>query len=263
MKSIIIRFSAILFLLLSFASGNKLLSQTEGEFIFSVLTSSTGEYSPRHLIAIWIENNSSSFVKTKIKYSSNDNLDHLGSWTSKSSSNVVDAITGSTLMTHGTISFIWNGTDIAGNVVPDGTYKVLLEMAYTYDPSGTIVTSYSFVKGPNSFSSTPADVTNFKSVSLTWTPSTATLIENSMQNDAIRVFPNPTTGILNIDFKQAVASCNVQVTNDAGIMVFKENIANIPVGIQTFNLSLLTPGVYFVTLHMPANDVSFRIIIMK
>jgi hypothetical protein len=250
-------------LLLILTAGNKLLSQTAGNLDFSVTTTSSGGFSPSHLIAIWIENGSSSFIKTKIKYGTSDNYDHLSTWTSKSSLNIVDATSGSTLTNHGTRSLIWDGTNVSGNIVADGTYKVWVEMAWSHSNPGKTVTSYTFEKGSTLYTSNPANTENLLSVSLTWTPSISTSIEDGIQDKDIRAFPNPTTGLLNIDFKHAVSECNVQVINDAGIQVYIERFTDVQVGIKTLDLSSLSAGAYFIALHMPGKDVSFRIIRIK
>jgi hypothetical protein len=255
--------SILLLQILIFTAGSDLLSQTAGNFNFSVTTASTGGYSPNHLIAIWIEDNSPVFVKTRVLYSSLSNLDHLGTWISRSGSNTVDATSGATLTTHGTVSFIWNGTDISGNVVPDGTYNVWVEMAWASSlTTGKSVNSYSFSKGPAPFSSTPAGTTNLTGINLNWTPGSSA-VANEMQNDDVRLFPNPTNGLLNIDFKKAAMACTIQVINDAGVLVYNERLDFVPVVTRQFDFSFLAPGGYYITLRMPGKDVTFRVIRMK
>jgi hypothetical protein len=265
MRKYPIRPALLLLVCLLIMSNSNISSQTAGNFSFSVITTApTGSYGTKHLMAIWLENSSPTFVKTKIMYSSAGNWDHLATWTSKSGGNLVDATTGATLSTHGLVSFIWNGTDVSGNVVPDGNYNVWLEMAWDKSLStGKTLTSYSFTKGPVSFSSTPPNTANFLGTNLTWTPSPATSIENDMQNDDIRVYPNPTSGILNIDFKREALACNIRVNNTTGVQVYKEVMADVPVGIKSLDLSLLAPGAYYVTLEMPGKVVTFMIIRLK
>jgi hypothetical protein len=254
-----------LLLLLLLITGSSLYSQTAGTFSFSVVTTApSGTYGTKHIMAIWIENSSPTFVKTKIMYSKTSNWDHLATWTSKSGGNLVDATTGATLATHGLVSFLWNGTDVSGVVVPDGAYKVWVEMAWDANlTTGKTITSYSFTKGPSSFTAAPANTANFLGVNLAWTPSTPTSIENDMQNDDIKVYPNPTSGLLNIDFKKSALACNVLINNNAGVQVYKEVMADVPVGIKSLDLSLLAPGAYYVTLQMPGKVVTFMIIRKK
>lgn len=247
--------------LLIVQTGN-IFSQTAGNLSFSVLTTApSGTYGTKHLVAIWLENNSPTFVKTKIMFSSASNWDHLATWTSRSGGNLVDATTGATVATHGLVSFIWNGTDVSGNVVPDGTYNVWVEMAWDKSlTTGKTVTSYTFTKGPASFSSSPPNTANFLGTNITWTPSTPTSIENDMQNEDIRVYPNPTSGLVNIDFKREAIACNIRISNNAGVLVYKEVMADVPIGVKALDLSLLAPGAYWVTLEMPGKFVTFMII---
>jgi hypothetical protein len=249
--------------LLLTAGGDSAYSQTTGTFSFTVTTTSTGGFSPEHLIAIWIENNGATFIKTKMKYGSSGNNDHLGTWVSKSGLNVVDAITGATLTSHGTLSFLWNGTNVAGTLVPDGTYNVWLEMAWASSlTTGKTVNNYAFTKGPVLFTSNPPNTANFLSLGLTWTPS-STPVEPVLENGDIKVYPNPTSGILNIEFKKAADVRLISVINEAGNKVFEEKTENSPVGLKTFDFSNLAPGPYFMVLHTFNNDITFMFVRTK
>ena len=147
------------------------MSQTSGTLIYSMNTTSTSGYSPKHLVAIWIENSSGTFIKTKMKYSSSSNYDHLATWTGKSAKNLVDAVSGATLTSHGKLTFTWDGTDVSGSQVADGTYYVWVEMAWASSlTTGKIVTSFPFTKGTSTDHRAPADMTNFTAITLDWTP---------------------------------------------------------------------------------------------
>jgi hypothetical protein len=150
-------------------------SQTTGTLTFSMVTTASGGYSPKHLVAIWIENSSGTFIKTKVKYASTSNYDHLGNWTGKSSQNTVDATTGATLTSHGTVSLNWNGTNVAGTQVPDGTYNIWVEMAWASSlTTGKTTTSFAFTKGTSAVHLTPASTTNFSSITIDWVPAGST-----------------------------------------------------------------------------------------
>lgn len=84
---------------------------------------------------------------------------------------------------------------------------------------------------------------------------------NSIKNvfaakaQALNVFPNPTTGTLNVnyDFKTTVEA-TVIVTDIAGRQVYTNNFGKQNVGAQTLNMNLsnLAPGVY--TIELTAGD---------
>jgi len=142
-------------------------SATTG-LIVTVTTSGTGgSYAPRNVAAIWIENSAGAFVKTLTVYAQARQSD-LTNWNTSSSGNRVDAITGATQSNVGTIYGAWNGTDVAGKVVADGTYKVCMELT---DKSTTgNFSTFAFTKGTAAVTLTPANVPSFSAISLKWIP---------------------------------------------------------------------------------------------
>jgi hypothetical protein len=211
-------------------------------------------------LAIWIQNSTTAFIKTKIKYSKNGDVGHLDTWVAKSGQNVVDAVTGASRSSYGTVTFLWNGTNAAGNVVPDGSYSVWLEMAW--DDNDKTLNSFTFTKGANIFHSTPVNTPNFLSIVLDWTP-LSTAIEGIMESKDINVYPNPSSGILNIDFKNPEKECLVQILNESGRLEYYEKISDLQTGIRTFDLIRLQAGIYYCILRFPQKDIVFNIILVK
>jgi hypothetical protein len=244
--------------------GGLLNSQTPGTFTLSLYTTSTGGYSPRHVVAIWLENSNSTFVKTKLLQSSGSNLDHLALWTSRAGSNTVDATTGATLLTHGNITVVWNGTDITGAVVPDGSYNAWVEMAWASNlTTGKTYSIFPFTKGPVAFQSTPTNLTNFYSISLNWAPSTPTLVEKVPENNEASIYPNPTSGLLHMKFRNGHRYVQVRVYNESGIKVYSETLTEFTAGEKTLDVSHLPAGIYFVSFHFETGDESIRIVKTK
>jgi hypothetical protein len=256
------RIRLIVFVLF-FAISADMFAQTSGTLSFSVTTTSSGGYSPDHFLAIWIENNAATFIKTKVRYTNSGDLDHMQTWVTKSGQNVVDAVTGSTLTTHGTITFLWNGTNVAGSVVPDGSYFVWLEMAWASSLStGKTVTSFPFTKGASAFNSNPANTANFTSMSLDWVPST-TSVEDAIENKDIIVYPNPSSGILNVKFRNSAKECQVQLISESGHIEYNEKLVDFEAGTKTFDLTGLPNGSYYCTLRFPEKTIIFSIILVK
>jgi hypothetical protein len=134
--------------------------------------SNGGNYSPKNIGAIWIENSSRTFVKSLDVWAAT-RIKHLTLWNSATAaaglpSNKVDAITGATLSTNQTHNVSWNCTNTTGAIVPDGDYYVLFEM--DDDNSTGPNTSVAFTKGPTATHLTPANARNFTGISLTFTP---------------------------------------------------------------------------------------------
>ncbi|MBN1442419.1 MAG: DUF2271 domain-containing protein [Planctomycetes bacterium] len=155
-------------------------AQTEGTTSFRVRTLPAGqEYDPRNILAIWVESSQGQFVKT-LKKMADSRESHLYTWVSVSGRDTVDAITGATLRSHETHTVTWDGRDRSGNVTPDGEYRIRVEFTAEHEqgpltPTGSPL---QFTKGPQPFSSTPADQAYFRDMTISYAPDieTATLV---------------------------------------------------------------------------------------
>jgi hypothetical protein len=197
------KFLLLLFIGFSVFSVNKSVAQTNGTLTFSVLsTCPSGQFANRHIVAIWIQNSSTSnasttFIKTKIKYG-NNYLQYLNAWKTASTSNVTDATTGATKTTASeTLTFTWNGTNSSSALVPDGTYYVWMQSS-SADANGA--TSYiAFTKGPTAFHQTGGSG-NFTNIVLDWTPAVTGISEATSGDLSVKCFPNPFTTETTIDY---------------------------------------------------------------
>ncbi len=73
-------------------------------------------------------------------------------------------------------------------------------------------------------------------------------IENQYQNQRVQIFPNPTTGRLNIEFDEPVQSdLNIQVINFTGQTVLKEKI-DMGEAIHTIETDQWSSGMYFIQI---------------
>jgi len=139
-------------------------SNSTGTLTVSVLTVAPGGgYSPKNVVAIWIETNAGVFVKSLLVYA-NARKNDLTTWYPNSSGNVVNAITGATQSSNTTRTCTWNGTDVGGAVVVDGTYKVCMNIA----DGKTAFGSFAFTKGTAAVTLAPANVTGFSNISISW-----------------------------------------------------------------------------------------------
>ena len=139
-------------------------ANSTGTLSVSVLTVAPGGgYAPKNVVAIWIETNAGVFVKSLLVYANARKTD-LTTWYPNSSGNVVNATTGATLSSNATRTCTWNGADIGGNMVIDGTYLVCMNIA----DGRTAFASFPFTKGTTAVSLTPANVTGFSNISISW-----------------------------------------------------------------------------------------------
>lgn len=122
-----------------------------------------GQFSPRHLLAVWITKQDGNFLKTLLLNAQNQHYIHyLGEWNSYSNGNKTDAITGATLSQHKEREITWDCLDVNGNTIPDGTYKVWIEM--TEANANGPKYSFTFTKGAAKDSAKMPDQTYFKDI---------------------------------------------------------------------------------------------------
>ena len=121
-----------------------------------------GRYSPRNVGAVWIETGSGTFVKTFERWAG-VRATHLSVWAGASggwgsffgggnTEDKADAVSRATLSRHEAHMVTWDMHDLKGQVVPDGKYKIGVEVAddnfatagsgyveFEKSPSGTMV----------------------------------------------------------------------------------------------------------------------------
>ncbi len=181
MKKIVFPIALLIILSLSFADliqphdsilqrAAKLL--TEGQLAFSVRTATyNGPYAPRNAGVIWITNSQNQFVKT-IKIWAASYRYTLIRWISSSGQNTQGAITGASLNNHQLHNVSWNGTDAAGNPVPDGDYKMNVEFTEHNATAGNMgkFKQIAFTKGTEPVNLTIPNEQYFRDMTLSWSP---------------------------------------------------------------------------------------------
>ena len=143
--------------------------KTAGTLTVNTTTATyNGDYGPAHVVAIWIENSSGSFVKSLLVNAA-ERKEYLTNWfKATSTGNTVDAQTGATINTHGAKNCTWNGKDASGNVVNDGTYKVCME--FTENNGTGKFASFTFTKSTVADDQAPGAKNGFSNISLKWAP---------------------------------------------------------------------------------------------
>lgn len=262
-----VMFSSIMVALIAIFTGfNDTQAQTSGTLAFTINpVSHTGSYGAKHVVAMWIENASGTFIKTKLKYCSSKNYDHLGTWTSKSSQNTVDATSGATLTSYNPLSFSWDGTNVSNTNVADGEYKIWIELAWDKSlTSGKTVTSYSFTKGTNVSHLTPTNTSLFTDVTIDWVP-LGTGTKSTDLSKEIRVFPNPTKGLVYVEMESIEADCRVQVLNSTGAILCEYHVSKGTSANKSFDLSNYPDGVYLVNILFPnhSDDLQYKVMLDK
>lgn len=232
MKKITISF---LFTILTVFAVN---AQTAGELAVDVTTSAAGgNYAPRNIIAIWVEDDAGNFVKTLLAYAQS-RITHLNIWQASTSEagteyNTVDAITGATKNSHATRTCLWDGTDFNGILVSDGTYSLRMELT---DKNNTgNYSSFPFTKGPESENLTPSNEPSFTSISIDWIPSTVS-ISKSVDPENYNIYPNPSNGKFTVSGENID---EVEIRNINGKTIYKGSYSSVNICMQPKGVYLL------------------------
>lgn len=116
---------------------------------------SGGNYAPNNVVAAWIQNAGGTHQRTVGIWSAVRTIylrGYVAAVTNIENNLPADAVSGASRSNHtGQLTVLWNLKDKAGNVVPDGTYTIRLELA---DRNSTAANqnnqgTFTFVKGPN------------------------------------------------------------------------------------------------------------------
>lgn len=123
-------------------------TSTPGTLTLSFMSADLrGRYSPKNIGAVWVETSSGQFVKTLERWAAT-RARYLTSWNQAAPNwsvflglnappDELDAITRATLNRHEMHMLTWDMQDPAGAVVPDGSYKIKIEVT-DKDATGAI-----------------------------------------------------------------------------------------------------------------------------
>ncbi len=230
--------SLIIALFLAIALVRPGFAQTDGSATFQVTTvTAGGTYSPRNVMAIWVTDANTNFVKT-LKRQAVSQVRWLTRWGTSSKSNVVDGITGATLSSHQAHSVTWNCRNTNNVVVADGTYRIFVEFT-EFNGAGPYIQAVNFNKGAAGVTSAPTATANFTSMSLVYVPSVGppaltpignkfTTLSNSIQFAVTATATGGDPVTLSVSNKPASATFGT--TNTAGTFTWA---SPAPVGVYT------------------------------
>jgi hypothetical protein len=245
--------------------------------------------SPANIMAVWIEDASGKFIKTKYRFAGSQK-DHLPTWMIKSGGvaptgtakgnclqvacNVTDATTGATLSSstkptaYGSKTVTWDGKNVVGTtngtIVADGSYKVWIESSWWDNGNNNHQTldSFTFTKGTSAFTASPTNTTYFSNIKLTWTPSNLAN-EQFSNNPVATIYPNPSNnGVFKLDFNNEVTS--LKVVNLLGQTIYNEKVTGgIIATSKSVDLSKFANGVYVISVSNDKGTSSYEVILNK
>jgi len=245
-------------LLLTLSLSTLTFAQTLGELSVTTTTSSAGGmFSPNNVLAIWVEDDAGNFVKTLMVYAQFYTT-YLNTWEASTNAagdmyNSVDAITGASRTSHGIRTCAWDGKDVSGIDMPDGTYYVWMELTDRNNTGN--FSSFMFTKDDNTNTLTPSNVPSFSSISIEWSPLVG--VENSKFRDyhTYSVYPNPAKNQINIESPETIKEINIY--NDLGQMIL-----NLSLNVKQTQIPLdLNSGLYFINIVAETEVYNSKLII--
>ncbi len=243
----------LLLVIIATMQAKVLVAQTPGELSVSAFTlEAGGNYAPRNVLAIWIEDSDGNFIKTLMAYAQNRRT-HLNIWQAStvaagSEFNTTDAITGATRSNHANRSATWNGTDFEGNLAPDGDYQLWFELT---DKNGTGNYGYvEFVKSSVNQDIIPVDLPSFYDIIIQWQP------DNSVGFNANELEDNSFA----YDQVNALLSCSIPDYFEISIF---DLVGNLQIKSQQEKTSLahLNSGVYIVVVTTDGKASAHKIVV--
>jgi len=91
----------------------------------------------------------------------------------------------------------------------------------------------------------------------------ATELSENYKNYDINVYPNPTTGIVNIYFGEELINANISIENVVGQKVYELNSDQSKASLKKINLSKYSEGVYFINISNKDMNVKYKLIFDK
>lgn len=81
--------------------------------------------------------------------------------------------------------------------------------------------------------------------------------ENSFSAGDIKLFPNPTSNNISLEFNEILSNCTIDVMNITGVLISHENAINV----QNITVELpATSGIYFVRVNSGSKMMTFKVV---
>jgi hypothetical protein len=227
-------------------------AQTAGTLSVSTNTSqtSTPDYAPYHVIAIWIEDASGKFVTSLLVMGKTRKM-YLVGWNNASGENTLTATTGATQNKHVTRTCSWNGKDANSVLVADGNYVLKMELTDNSNFENNNA-SFPFVKGSNKQTQSALSQNGFSAVSIDWTPAGTSVSDVEMSNK-YQIYPSPTKSNIFVNGYD-IKTIDILSTSGQFMMTSSE---------QNVDLSYLPRGVYLVSITTYSGNVIIKKVIKQ
>jgi hypothetical protein len=266
-------------------------AQTNGTMTYTFTTIKIAA-NTKQVMGVWVENAAGTFIKTRLLYTTSTKTDdHFPVLSLKNgataastadtggmdvtSGNNVGAISGATRssttspIAWGAYSVSWDGTNSSSVAVPNGIYKVWVELTadsnWASDAHEFINTGYSFNKGVSVYdtniSSPIANSAVLTSNRIVWTPSALSI--DSVYKTKIAIYPNPSNGIISVQYNDIPVN-KIDVVNVLGQVVKSIKLdASSSKTLESIDLSDNANGIYIINVSTNETSSSYKLVLDK
>ena len=151
-------------------------------------TEAGGKYKPKHVHAVWIQDDGGAFVRTVALWG-DKRAHNLANWFNATDDGDadIDGRTGATQRTHREYATTWDLKGRDGETVPDGAYTVRLELTDDEEKKNKVNrASFTFEKNGTAGTQTPPDQSGYQNVTIVYTG--RGVIQQSPQRELIESF---------------------------------------------------------------------------
>ena len=149
----------------------------------------------------------------------------------------------------------WPEFELTGGMPAGGEYSGPGVVNGWFNPSsagvGTHIITYTY--------SDPNNCENFDTETILVDPCTG--INDLSDLSGIKIYPNPTTGMITIGFDQSIGTIEATIVNTLNSVVFRQTSVGITGNIVNIDLSDLVKGIYFIKLRIEDKEKTVKIIL--
>lgn len=243
-----------------------LQGQTDGTVSYTIKTlPKSGGYSPNHVFAMWVTDNSNVLIKN-LELKASKRKQYLYTWNGASGGSASDITTGSTLGSHVSHTVNWNCKNKAGTLVADGTYKIRTE--FTSEHAQGPMFDISFTKSANAITLNPSATQYYTDINLIFTPKFATGVEEvGSSKYEFEVYPNPASENINISYYlNSAAKVNISIYSMNMQLQTRIQESQAQQGVNKVNWTIspeIKNGSYIVILQSDLFIATRKVLIMK
>lgn len=181
-----------------------------------------GSFSPRHILAVWVEDTNGVFVKT-LYLKAATRRQYLYSWNAASGGNTTDAVTGATINSHTSHHVTWNCLGLNGQPVSPAFYRIKVEFTEKHAQGPMHTMGFTVNNSNQTYSD--SNLTYFDYVVLNYDP-TGLKADDLAALNLVELWPNPADNQVNLHFDPtAVQEGTLTISQLSGAIIYERDLS--------------------------------------